>query len=35
MFAYVRETINEGIRRGEAPQPPEEENFMTMKKKES
>ena len=35
MFAYVRETINEGIRRGEAPKLPEEENFMTMKKKES
>ncbi len=33
MFAYVSDTINEGIRRGQAPQPPREENFMTMKKK--
>ena len=35
MFAYVSETINEGVRQGRAPQPPREENFMTMKKKES
>jgi len=35
MFAYVSETINEGIREGRMPQPPKEENFMTMKKKES
>lgn len=35
MFAYVSETINEGIRRGQMPQPREEENFMTMEKKES
>ena len=35
MFAYVSETINEGIREGRTPQPPKEENFMTMKKKES
>ena len=32
MFAYVSESINEGIRRGKTPQPPKEENFMTMKK---
>jgi len=32
MFAYVSESINEGIRRGQTPQPPKEENFMTMKK---
>jgi hypothetical protein len=35
MFAYVSETINEGIRQGRAPKPPKEENFMTMKKKGS
>jgi hypothetical protein len=35
MFSYVSETINEGIRRGNEPQPPREENFMTMTKKES
>jgi hypothetical protein len=35
MFAYVSETINEGIRRGNEPMPPREENFMTMTKKES
>ena len=35
MFAYVSETINEGIREGRMPQSPKEENFMTMKKKES
>jgi hypothetical protein len=35
MFAYVSETINEGIREGRTPQPPKEENFMTMKKKGS
>ena len=35
MFAYVSETINEGIRKGRTPEPPQEENFMTMKKKES
>jgi hypothetical protein len=32
MFAYVSESINEGIRKGRSPQPPAEENFMTMKK---
>ena len=32
MFAYVSEQINEGLRQGYAPQEPEEENFMTMKK---
>ena len=32
MFAYVSETINEGIRRGREPQPPTEENFMTMER---
>ena len=32
MFAYVSETINEGIRRGQEPQPPVEENFMTMER---
>jgi hypothetical protein len=35
MFAYVSETINEGIRQGRMPQAPREENFMTMTKKES
>ena len=35
MFAYVSETINEGIRRGQMPRPREEENFMTMEKRES
>ena len=35
MFAYVSETINEGIREGRMPQSPKDENFMTMKKKES
>ena len=35
MFSYVSETINEGIRRGNEPMPPREENFMTMTKKES
>jgi|TARA_R110002072_G_scaffold240075_1_gene398160 hypothetical protein len=30
MFAYVAETLNEGIRKGNAPQPPKEENFMSM-----
>ena len=35
MFAYVSETINEGIRRGYEPAPPREENFMTMTKEES
>ena len=35
MFAYVSETINEGIRRGYEPRPPREENFMTMTKEES
>ena len=32
MFSYVNEQINGGIRQGYAPQEPEEENFMTMKK---
>lgn len=35
MFAYVSETINKGIRQGRTPEPPQEENFMNMKKKES
>ena len=35
MFAYVSETINEGIRKGRMPQSPKEENFMTMTKEES
>lgn len=35
MFAYVSETINEGVRQGRMPKPREEENFMTMEKKES
>jgi hypothetical protein len=34
MFAYVNETINEGIRQGREPQPPREENFMTMTRQE-
>lgn len=32
MFAYVNEQINEAIRRGYAPQEPEEESFMNMKR---
>ena len=32
MFAYISEQINEGLREGYAPQAPEEENFMTIKK---
>tara|TARA_B100000287_G_scaffold214602_1_gene202521 strand:- start:7462 stop:8013 length:552 start_codon:yes stop_codon:yes gene_type:complete len=32
MFEYVSETINEGIRKGNAPRKPVEENFMTMEK---
>ena len=32
MFAYISEQINEGLREGYAPQEPEEENFMTIKK---
>ena len=32
MFAYMSEQINEGLREGYAPQEPEEENFMTIKK---
>ena len=35
MFAYVSETINEGVRQGRMPKPREEENFMTMEKKGS
>ena len=35
MFAYVSESLNEGIRRGKAPRAPREENFMTMTKEES
>lgn len=34
MFAYVSETISEGIRKGNAPRPPREENFMSMKKED-
>ena len=30
MFAYVADTLNEGIRKGNAPRPQEEENFMNM-----
>lgn len=30
MFAYVADTLNEGIRKGNAPRPQEEENFMSM-----
>ena len=30
MFEYVRETLNEGIRRGYAPEAPKEENFLSM-----
>ena len=32
MFAYISEQINEGLREGYAPQEPEEENFITIKK---
>ena len=32
MFNYVKETINEGIRRGMTPEPPQEENFISMDK---
>jgi len=35
MFAYVSETINEGVRQGRMLKPREEENFMTMEKKGS
>jgi hypothetical protein len=31
MFGYIAEQINESIRKGNAPRPPQEENFMTMK----
>jgi hypothetical protein len=31
MFAYVADTLNEGIRQGNAARPPQEENFMSMK----
>jgi hypothetical protein len=34
MFEYVRETVNEGIRRGYAPDAPKEDNFLAMEKKE-
>ena len=34
MFEYVSETVNKGIREGNAPRPPKEENFMSMKKGE-
>ena len=34
MFEYVSETVNRGIREGNAPRKPEEENFMTMEKGE-
>ena len=30
MFAYVSESLNEGIRRGKTPRAPREENFMTI-----
>lgn len=31
MFAFVREKVNEQIRMGNAPQEPEEQNFLSMK----
>ena len=33
MFSFIREQLNEGIRRGTAPQAPAEENFLTSKGK--
>ena len=30
MFTYVSETLNKGIRQGNAPTPPTEDNFMNM-----
>jgi hypothetical protein len=35
MFEYVRETVNEGIRRGYAPDAPKEENFLSMEMEEA
>jgi len=32
MFNYIRESMNEGIRRGLTPDAPEDKNFMTMEK---
>ena len=32
MFEYVSETVNRGIREGNMPRPPKEENFMSMTK---
>tara|TARA_R100000388_G_scaffold69347_1_gene50171 strand:+ start:1196 stop:1753 length:558 start_codon:yes stop_codon:yes gene_type:complete len=34
MFAYVSETLKKGIRQGNMPRPPKEENFMSMEKKD-
>ena len=34
MFSFIREQINEGIRQGTAPKPPEEENFLNSKGKQ-
>ena len=34
MFAYVSEKINESYRRGDDPEPPKEDSFMSMKKDE-
>ena len=34
MFEYVSETINKGIREGNAPRTPEKQNFMNMAKKD-
>jgi len=31
MFAYVADTMNKGIREGNAPEPIPEENFINMK----
>jgi len=30
MFAFVSDTLNKGIRQGNAPRPPKEENFISM-----
>ena len=32
MFQYVSETVNKGIREGNAPQPVKEDSFINMKK---
>ena len=34
MFEYVSETVNRGIREGNAPRAPKEDNFMNMTKEE-